>query len=95
MKYKLNILVALLVITCSFASAQKCAMKSANNAFSKFNFQRAIDIYTRVVTKDPSNTAAIEKLADAYRLVNNTIEAEKWYGVLAAQPNAKTSNIFQ
>ena len=95
MKYKIKIFLALFVFTCSIANAQSGAMNAGNRAFTKFNFQRAIDVFTRVVSKNPSNTAAMEKLADSYRLINNTVEAEKWYGALAALPNAKASNIFQ
>ena len=95
MKYKIKIFLTLLVFTCGIANAQNGAMNSGNRAFSKFNFQRAIDIFTRIVSKNPQNAAAIEKLADAYRLTNNTTEAEKWYGALAALPNAKASNIYQ
>lgn len=95
MKYKIKIFLALFVFTCSIANAQSGAMNAGNRAFTKFNFQRAIDVFTRVVSKNPSNTAAMEKLADSYRLINNSVEAEKWYGALAALPNAKASNIFQ
>lgn len=93
MRYKISILTVLMV-SVLFLQAQSGAVSAGNRAFSKFNFQRAIDIFTRVVSKDPTNAAAMEKLADAYRLINNTTEAEKWYGALAALPNAKASNIY-
>lgn len=95
MKYKINLLVAFFIVISSVSYAQSGAMNAGNRAFSKFNFQRAIDIYTRIITKNPSNNAAMEKLADSYRLINNTVEAEKWYGTLAALPNAKAANILQ
>ena len=44
--------------------------------------------------KDPNNLAAKEKLADAYRLINNSVGAETAYGVLANLPNPKPIHIF-
>lgn len=73
---------------------QSGAFQGAQRAFSKFNFQRAADILKKVVDKDPSNVAAKEKLADSYRLLNRTEDAEYWYGQLAQAPNPKPIHLY-
>jgi len=91
---KKSILLLLLVIVTITIKAQSGAEKSANRAFADFKFNRAIDILQHVVEKDPNNLAAKEKLADAYRLINNSTSAETAYGVLASLPNPNPIHVF-
>ena len=91
---KKSILLLLLVIVTITGKAQSGAEKSANRAFADFKFNRAIDILQHVVEKDANNIPAKEKLADAYRLINNSASAEMAYGVLANLPNPNPIHVF-
>ena len=91
---KKSILLLLLVMLTITGKAQSGAEKSANRAFADFKFNRAIDILQHVVEKDANNIPAKEKLADAYRLINNSASAEMAYGVLANLPNPNPIHVF-
>lgn len=90
----LSFLFVFLLLNIGLTYAQGGALKRADKNFSKFNFERAATIYKRIVDKDPSNLAAKQKLADSYRLMNQSTEAEYWYGALAAIPNASPLNKY-
>ena len=75
--------------------AQNAAVKRADKLMSSFNFTKAAEILKSAVTKDPANGPAKEKLANCYRILNNTVDAEFWYAQLKAMPNAKPEVILQ
>ncbi len=54
-----------------------------------FDWHSAIKLYTKSVKKNPSRRSAIEKLATCYRMVNDQVAAELWYGSLAEMDSAK------
>lgn len=66
--------IMLLAITGVFAQP-----KSAEKAYRHYEYQAAIEEYTDVVKKDPDNGEALFNLANSYRLVFETIDAEKWF----------------
>lgn len=53
--------------------------KAADRLFMKKEYSRAREYYSRLVKKSPSNSFYTLRLAECYRLLNNTEEAEKWY----------------
>ena len=89
-----SIILLLFVFFATDLSAQSGAEKAANRAFAEFKFNRTIEILQNVVDKNPNNLIAKEKLADAYRIVNNTEGAEVMYGALAIASSPKPSNVF-
>lgn len=55
-------------------------MKKAEKQFSKFNYAKAIPSYEKVAKgKSADKQAAMIKLADCYRILNNYIKAENYY----------------
>lgn len=70
-------LVVLLMCVGLFAHAQ---VKRANRKFDRFLYSEAIPLYVRALKKDPSNWGLIERLGDTYRKLNDSQNAEIWYG---------------
>ncbi len=85
-KITIYITLALLLIA-GVASAQ--SLKRANKFFNAFSYEKAIKIYQHVWEKDSSNFEVVKKIADSYRMTNNMLETEKWYGRLVKSGNAK------
>jgi len=90
---KLSIFSACLFLASLSLHAQN-GMGYANAAFSRFNYEAAAERYKDIVDRDPSKVEAKERLADCYRLMNNTVDAEFWYGQLAALPNPKAEHVY-
>lgn len=57
----------------------------ANKYYDKFDYQFAIKIYEKLLTKKPSLEVA-QKLANCYRFTNNTLYAEKAYATVLTFP---------
>ncbi len=68
---------SLLIFISVVSSAQ---MKKAEKQFSKFNYAKAIPAYEKVAKgKSADKQAAMIKLADCYRILNNYSKAESYY----------------
>ncbi|GAB4396480.1 MAG: OmpA family protein [Microscillaceae bacterium] len=63
-------------------------LEQANAAYDKFHYAEAIPLYEAVLRDEPRNGEAEEKLADSYRRIGNSREAEKWYAKVVQQPKA-------
>ncbi len=68
--------------------AQSSKLKRANKAFEELNYQEAIELYNQILEKDGSSAEAKIHLADSYRKINNTVEAEYWYGQVVLMPQS-------
>jgi outer membrane protein OmpA-like peptidoglycan-associated protein len=82
------LLLATIMVFSGTAIAQKGKLKRANFEYKQLNFQRAIALYLEVLDNAENDEAKIN-LADAYRKVGNTAEAEFWYGQVVYLPDAK------
>jgi len=56
-------------------------IKKADKYYEQLDYKLAVDIYEKVMAKNPSPETA-EKLANCYRFINNSEEAEKAYARL-------------
>ncbi len=63
----------------------------ANKYYNKYDYHYAIEIYERLMKKGGSLEVA-EKLANCYRFIGNSIEAEKNYAKTIAYPNFNVKN---
>ncbi len=63
-------------------------LKRANKAYQNLDYIGAIELYTQVLDKRDVSEAKI-KLADCYRKISNTAEAEYWYGQVVRLPEAE------
>lgn len=77
---KKQFLILALIVISSQAFSQNAALRTANRYFDQMAYSKAIPEYLRALNKDSTIEEAIYKLADSYRLANNSQQAEKWYG---------------
>lgn len=78
----------LLALVSTTAVAQRAKLRRANDEYKSLNFQKAIALYLEVLDRYDVPEAKIN-LADAYRKVGNSIEAEYWYGQIMDDPAVK------
>ena len=64
----------------SESSAQGRQLRKGDKAFTLFQFQKAANHYTRVLSKRPTNYKALSSIADVYRITGDYDNALKWYG---------------
>ncbi|HEY8401951.1 MAG TPA: hypothetical protein VIK89_11850, partial [Cytophagaceae bacterium] len=57
----------------------KSPLKRADRLFEEFAYASAIDLYLQVLNRDKSNDQVKLKIAESYRMLNQTKEAEIWY----------------
>lgn len=73
-------------------SAQSNLMVAANDAYDRFHYQEAIELFEQVLKVDPRNGEAEEKLAHSYRKINDSQNAERWYEKLVQGKNTPSQN---
>ncbi len=75
-KIKIGIII---IISSLSLTAQNSRTKTADKAFSQYNFLKAIKHYTKLVEKGKADAYVYTRLGDANYNIFNTTEAEKWY----------------
>ncbi len=75
------------LLLAGMVTAQNAKLKRANKAFEEFNYQEAIILYNQILNKSDVSEAKIN-LAESYRKVSNTEEAEYWYGQIVNLPES-------
>ncbi|HEX7366153.1 MAG TPA: OmpA family protein [Pelobium sp.] len=63
----------------------------ANKYYDKYDYKYAVEIYKKVMEKSPTLEVA-EKLANCYRFINNSVEAEKAYATVLTFPGFNPIN---
>lgn len=76
--FKSRVLYTLLVL-CAGINAKSQELEEANKYYADYQYDFAIPHFLKAIDKKPTREI-IEKLADCYRLVNDSKEAENWYG---------------
>ncbi|MDX5436885.1 MAG: flagellar motor protein MotB, partial [Pontibacter sp.] len=69
-------------------------MKQADKYFNNFEFSLALESYKQVLEKEEPSLKVVQRIADSYRILNNSKEAEFWYAQAIAFPDADPANIF-
>jgi len=62
--------------------AKNSQMKAADELFDQFAYMEAIPIYERLVIDGKGDDHTFKRLADSYRLINNSEQAEYWYSIV-------------
>lgn len=79
----------LLLLAFAFtATAQKAKLSRADRMYKELNYQGAIEAYLNILDKRDEPEAK-RKLADCYRKVGNTVDAEYWYGQVVRLSDVK------
>ena len=85
---RLSLLLCAVLLSASSAFAQAGALKSAQNHMDQLNYQAAIGEYSRIVEKSDVAEAKIN-LAEAYRKIGDSDNAEFWYSQVVQLPEAQ------
>lgn len=72
-------------------TAQNRDTKIADKLFDSYEYVQAVKEYQSLVDKQKADAYVYKQLADSYYNMNNTVEAEKWYGeAVKFSPTAAT-----
>jgi len=85
--------VLLFLLCLSFGARAQKELKTAQAHYAKYEYTLAVEAYKKALAKKKNSSEIISKIADCYRLLNNTKEAENWYAQLAQLPNPNPQDI--
>jgi len=71
----------------STLSAQNLLLRIADNHAKQLRYADAVSLYEKVLERYPENTGAKKGLAESYRKMNDTRNAEYWYSQLILLPD--------
>ena len=94
---KFNVILPLLLLWLIFwgpAAVTAQDMKQADKYFQDYEFSLALEAYKAILEKGEPNLTVVQRIADSYRILNNSREAEFWYAQTIAFPGGDPSNIF-
>ncbi len=83
-----NILFYLFILLPALLVAQSARLKRANEAMQDLDYMTAIVAYQQVLQREDLPEAKVG-LAECYRKINDTENAEYWYGQIVRLPNTK------
>lgn len=72
-------LIGLLLLVHAKAPAQSRAQERADRLYAEKSYPDAAEVYAKIVKEEPRNKAAVRRLADCYRLLNDSRNALRWY----------------
>jgi outer membrane protein OmpA-like peptidoglycan-associated protein len=92
-----KILIILTVFISTALQAQKIEVKErlADKYYNRYSYYEAIPMYEQLLAKTPSNLRVCEKLADSYKKINDSENAERCYAILANNPVAKPEDMLR
>ncbi len=82
---KIYILIITLSLGINAAFAQSSLVKKADKYYHRLQYVKAAQTYEKVVANGNADDHVYQNLADAYYQIFDTKNAEKYYGILAAQ----------
>jgi outer membrane protein OmpA-like peptidoglycan-associated protein len=85
---KKNILIIIIFLPVMLCG-QGLKKKLADKSFSSFHYAEAIKHYEGILAKNPEDADSEEKLAECYRQINDTKNAEKWLAKVVQRSSAK------
>lgn len=91
---KFILLLLLATAMTSVLRAQTALIRSGNRHYAALAYTKAIPFYLRALEKDSTLEEAIIKLAECYRLTNNSKQAEVWFAKAVNTPGAKPIHQF-
>ncbi|WP_452227395.1 OmpA family protein [Lacinutrix cladophorae] len=75
----IKIFITLLLLSSLSLTAQNKNTSTADKHFSRFDFNKAIESYEKLVEKGNADEYVYKRLAEANFNIFNTVDAEKWY----------------
>lgn len=83
----------LTVVLASQTAKAQFVLVEADEQFNLLNYNKAITLYTEAYQKKPT-LHAMQRLATAYRLNNDYVQAESWYAMLTKTNGAKAEDFL-
>jgi outer membrane protein OmpA-like peptidoglycan-associated protein len=90
----LYLLVLLATVCAQPLAAQKKEMKEAEQYFNSYEYALALESYKKLMERKEPDVQLLERIADSYRLMNNSKEAEFWYAQAAGFADASPVSIY-
>ncbi len=97
MSYMKKIFAFFLLMHClNGATAQEQLSKKqlADKLFERYEYFKALNLYLPLANKNTPDVNVIERVADCYRLINDSKNAESWYSVALSHNKAADINIY-
>ena len=91
MKYIFVVLLGM--VSFNLANAQTNT-KKADKFFELYQFDKAIEAYTKVIEKNPQENNAYFKIAESYYLQNNLSKAIEWFEKKINEPDVSPLYIY-
>ena len=88
------ILIVAMTLVSSAIFAQSAKVKKAKEQMDALNYIGAIQMLQQVLEKDDDSEAKIQ-LAECYRAINDTENAEYWFGQVVRLPEAQPIHKLQ
>jgi len=83
--------ITILLLSSFSLTAQNKDTNTADKYFARFNFNKAIESYEKLVEKGKADAYVYTRLAEANYNIFNTVDAEKWYAkALETSQNPET-----
>jgi outer membrane protein OmpA-like peptidoglycan-associated protein len=87
---KINVVLFFVFVSISI-SAQSIVTKVADKLVESHDYIQAVHEYLALIEKGNSDPYVMKQLGDCYFNINNTVDAEKWYGlVIKSKQNPET-----
>lgn len=83
---------SLLITSASFAQSLK--QKVADKNYTLLAYEKAAPMYAELAKKSKASTEVIRRAADSYRMLNATVESEKWYNKLVSKPDVQATDYY-
>ncbi|MFD2514101.1 OmpA family protein [Pontibacter locisalis] len=95
MKLRLTITMLLLAGFCGAPVALKAqVMEQAEKHFNNYEYAQALEAYQSAFRNGKTSLTVAQRIADSYRMLNNSQEAEQWYAKVVEYPNAAPINTY-
>lgn len=88
-----SIIVVFITVLTVYASIPPKLLK-ANKLYDSYNFVDAIELYKELAKQNIAIEEVTKKLANAYRLINDSKGAEEWYAKLVSMPGKTPIDIY-
>jgi outer membrane protein OmpA-like peptidoglycan-associated protein/tetratricopeptide (TPR) repeat protein len=86
------LIILIFLLIGSYAHAQALRMALANKKYDDYHYTDAIQMYEAIIASNADNAEATEKLANCYRKINDSKNAEIWYAKVVEIPKSHPIN---
>ncbi|WP_439880708.1 OmpA family protein [Pontibacter sp. MBLB2868] len=94
-KLRLTLITLLLAGSCGAPVALLAQdMEQANQHFNNYEYALALNDYQNALKNGKASLTVVQRIADSYRLLNNSQEAEQWYAKVVTYSNAAPINTY-